>query len=128
MNRVELIMRRRAVGEFIRADPVEVIITRPGELIETAAGGSVRGASSPLAPQQFRIVQNRRRYDNGLVNSEAGAIPHTDYLLIGIHTTDVQVDDEFEWRDNFWRVTGIHPTRTESKLCSIDFLGPRNGE
>ena len=127
MNPTELKMRRRVVQAFIKADPVQVTFNRGGDPNRTAAGGVTRGPATPLLPQQARIVQNRRRYDNGLVNSEAGYIPNTEYLLLGMHTLDVEVDDSFEWAGDTWKVTGIHPTRTESKLCSINYLGAPNG-
>jgi hypothetical protein len=126
MNPVELIMRRRVLGAFIDADPVEIVLTRAGTVSLTAGGGTVRGAPTTLSSQRARIVQAKRRYDNGLINSEAGYIPHTDYLLLGRHTLDIAKDDTFTWRGDTWTVTGIHPTRTESFLCSIDFLGPPN--
>lgn len=128
MDRVELIMRRRVLGAFIDADPVQIVFTRAGVISKTAAGGTVRGNPTTLPSQRARIVQAKRRYDNGLINSEAGYIPHTEYLLLGRHTLDVEKDDEFTWRGDTWTVTGIHPTRTESFLCSIDFLGPPNQE
>lgn len=126
MNHTELIMRRRVVLAFIKADPVEVSFVRRSTPTRTAAGGLVNVPDEPLVPQQARIIQNKRRYDNGLVNSEAGSIPDTTYLLLGMHTLDVKKDDVFWWMGNEYKVTGIHPTRTETKLCSIDFNGPAN--
>lgn len=127
MNRVELIMRRRNVLAFIQADPVAIALVRGGTTQRTTAGGVIRGQGVTLPPQRARIVQAKRRYDNGLINSEAGHIPDTGYLLIGMHTFNVEVDDTFTWLGDHYHISGIHPTRTESKLCSIDFLGPTNG-
>jgi len=126
MNHTELVMRRRNVLAFIQADPVQIVFTRDGEPTKTAAGGLVPGVPSVLPQQQARIVQNKRRYNNGLVNSEAGDIPHTDYLLIGMHTLDVEVGDRFTWLGEHYEVTGIHEPRQESHLCSIDFFGKPN--
>lgn len=126
MNHAELVMRRRNVQAFIDADPVKIVITRPGEAELTGTGGTIRGESTILREQKARIVQAKRRYDNGLINSEAGYIPHTDYLLIANHRMDIAKDDTFSWRGDIWSVTGVHPTRTESFLCSIDFLGEPN--
>ena len=126
MNHVELVMRRRVVQAFINADPVMISLVRAGEVTLTPGGGTVRGNPTILPPQQARIVQAKRRYDNGLINSEAGYIPHTEYLLIGNYRLNIAKDDIFDWRGDTWNVTGIHPTRTESFLCSIDFLGPPN--
>jgi len=126
MNHTELVMRRRNVREFIMSDPVEIIISRKGPSTQTAAGGVIPGASMPLPPQTARIVLNKRRFNNGIVNSEAGDIPHTDYLLVGMHTLDIQDEDTFLWMGNHYKVTGKYDNRRESTLCSIDILGERN--
>jgi hypothetical protein len=122
MNHAELIMRRKNVREFINADQIELVLTREPEPVKnTQTGGYVPGdAIPPLSPQIARVVQNRRRYNNGIVNSEAGDIPDTDYLLLGNYNLDVEVDDTFYWQGNKYKVTGIHDLRTESTLCSID--------
>ena len=126
MNKVELLARRKLVLEFIKADPVRIELTRNGAPTKTAAGGRVPTPSITLPPQRARIIMNKRRYDNGVVNSEAGDIPHTDYLLLGVHTLNVEVEDSFTWMGEHYKVTGIHEARIESKLCSIDLLGEKN--
>jgi hypothetical protein len=126
MNRVELIARRRVVREFIKADSVMIAIQRKPDPTATPAGGMVRGEPLTLSPQEARIVLNKRRFNNGIVNSEAGDIPHTDYLLIMEYNKDVAVDDEFQAYGSTYRVTGIYGARIESYLCSIDLLGPEN--
>lgn len=126
MNRIELVMRRRNVKAFIEADPVFIELTRNGDPTKTAAGGWTPTAPSVLPRQQFRIVQNKRRYNNGIVNSEAGEIPHTDYLLLGMHTANIEEEDSFIWLGEHYKVTGIYEARTESTLCSIDLLGKKN--
>jgi hypothetical protein len=111
---------------------MEVQFVRATAPIKTAAGGYAP-TSSPgtIPPQTVRIVHNTRRYKTGLVNAEAGDIPKTDYLLLGSHTLDVEVDDLFVWDDlqgnvGYYKVTGIHPFRKESTLCSIEYDGPVN--
>ena len=126
MNRAELVMRRRNIRVFIKADPVEIVLWRSGSPTPSPAGGLVASAPEPLTSQEGRIVLNKRRYTNGLVNAEAGEIPHTDYLLIMEYTRDVAEDDEFDWKGDHYKVTGIYSNRSESHLCSIDFLGPQN--
>lgn len=126
MNPVELLMRRRNVQAFIKADPMQLVVTRKAEPTKTDSGGYIPGTPETLTAQEARIVHNTRRYKNGLVNTEPGDIPDTDYLLIGVHTIDVKVDDEFEWLGQGYKITGIHPWRTESTLCSIQFSGPEN--
>jgi len=127
INKVELIMRRRLVREFIKADRVNLVITRKTTPTKNPrTGGMLAGSTQTLDSQLARIVQNKRRYNNGIVNSEAGDIPHTDYLLLGMHTLDVEVEDTFIWLGVHYHITGIHEARTESTLCSIDLLGKTN--
>lgn len=126
MNPLELVMRRRNVAEFIRADPARVQFIRSGERIKTAAGGFVASIPTTLSPQRVRILPNKRRYNSDLINSEAGEIPDSEWLLLGLHTLDVKVDDRFQWMGAWYQVTGIHPFRTESTLCAINHDGAVN--
>lgn len=128
MNPVELLMRQRNTKEFREADRFDVVFVRKAAPEKSPAGG-YRPSSEPpteLECQPVRIVHNTRRYKNGLVNAESGDIPNTDYLLLGSHTLDVEVNDTFKWRGDNYKITGIHPFREESTLCSIEFDGPDN--
>jgi hypothetical protein len=129
MNPAELIVRRRLVLAFIRADPISVQFSRRPARLKTESGGWVKSSAPPTSiPRQIvRIIPSKRRFDNGLVNAEAGEIPRSEYLLLGPHTLDVTVDDEFQWGDNHYKVSGIFPSREERTLCSVDALGPSNG-
>lgn len=121
-------MRRRVFRAFVEADPVSIAFLRSSGRTKTEAGGWVsNGNDTPLSPQTGRIVQSKRRYDSGLVNSEAGEIPDSQYMLLGFHTMDVAVDDRFVWLGNWYSVKGIHKNRTESTLCAVDYEGPPNG-
>ena len=126
MSQAELVMRRRNVRACIKADAVDITIIRRDPSTPTPAGGLIAGDEKSLSPQEARIVLNKRRYNNGLINSEAGEIPHTDYLLIAEWKRDIQVNDEFFCRGDYYKVTGIYGNRIESYLCSIDLLGPEN--
>jgi hypothetical protein len=126
MNRTELVMRRRNVLAFIKADPALVSFVRQLPPTKTPAGGLVRPSPRTLAPQQVRIIHNYRRYTDALVNSEAGEIPDSKYLLLGSHTLDIDENDTFEYMGEHYTVTGIHPFRTESVLAAIDYEGGPN--
>jgi hypothetical protein len=126
MNPVELMVRRRNVAAFQKADEVTFVIRRAGERTKTAAGGWVRPAPVSLPPQQGRIVLNKRRYSPGLVNAEAGDIPQFDYLLVGSITLDVQQNDEFTANGSNYRIKGIFENRKESTLAMLEYLGPDN--
>lgn len=128
MNAMELAMRRKNVRAFINADKFPLIVERAAEPVKNlATGGFIsNGARANLPSQVARIVQNVRRYTAGIVNSEAGDIPHTNYLLIGMHTLDLQVTDQFHWLGETYHVVGIFKARTESTLAAIDLLGEVN--
>lgn len=128
MNTMELAMRRKNVRAFIDADRFPLVVSRAPERIKnTETGGWIMPSTrTPLPSQRARIVQNVRRYTAGIVNSEAGDIPHTNYLLIGMHTLDLQVTDEFEWLGETYHVVGIFKARRESTLAAIDLLGVEN--
>jgi hypothetical protein len=128
MNQTEMVMRRRTVSAFIDADKFSLVVTRALPPVKTEAGGYAPNVQPPtvLPPQRARVVLNRRRYTAGIVNSEAGDIPHTDYLLIGMHTLDLQNEDEFDYRTDHYKVIGIYEARIESTLAAIELLGPRN--
>ena len=126
MNRAELVMRRRAVRAFIDADPAFVSIHRRVPPHRTPAGGLVSTPDRVLPEQKARIVQTKRRYDDGLKVLEAGLITDSRYLLICNYTMDVEETDTFTWLGKKYRVTGIHPFRVESTLCALDFLGGPN--
>jgi len=129
MNHAELVMRRRQVLAFVNADPVQIVLQRPTGPIKSAAGGTVRGTSTPLSPQTARIIPAKRRYDHGLVNTEPGELPKTDYLLIARHTFDGRVDDWFQWRGDNYQIKGVRPLIIgDSFLAAIDFYGPNNGQ
>lgn len=122
-------MRRRSVYAFIDADPVELTISRKAPAVKNpATGGYVQSSDNPsvLEPQTMRIVQNVRRYTDGIVNAEAGDIPDTEYRLIARHDADIQELDTFVWLGEHYKVTGIHTARTESVFAAIELRGKQN--
>ena len=132
MNHTELLMRRRAVWAFIVADKFPLVITRKTEPIKNPlTGGYQPGVDTTVygpqgKPQVARIVQNVRRYWDGIINSEAGDIPHSDYRLVGPYYLNLEVDDQFKWLGETYRVTGIHEARQESIFAAISLLGADN--
>ena len=128
MNQVELVMRRRNVSAFIEADKFSLNVKRAQAPVKTEAGGYAPSQQPPLAlpSQRARVVLNKRRYTAGIVNSEAGDIPHTDYLLIGMHTLDLEAEDEFTYQGENYKVIGIYEARIESTLAGIEMVGKRN--
>lgn len=126
MSQVERIVRRRLVRAFIEADSIQVQLVRQVNRTKTEAGGWVTFPAPALPPQTARIVPSKRRFDNGLVNSEAGQIPHSEWLLLGFYNLDVEVNDTFLWQGSHYRITGILPNREERTLCSMTYHGESN--
>lgn len=128
MNQYELLARRRVVSAFIEADKFGLVIKRALAPVKTEAGGYAPSTQPPLTlpSQRARVVLNKRRYTAGIVNSEAGDIPHTDYLLIGMHTLDLAAEDEFIYQGENYKVVGIYEARIESTLAGIEMVGKRN--
>lgn len=127
MSFSELIMRRKNVSEFIRADSKMVTIERLGKPIRTAGGGTKPGELITLLPQQVRIVQNVRRFTAGIVNAEAGDVPNGLYVLIGRHTLDIKADDYFWVDGEKLLVLGISELRRkEYTLGTLDYYGKVN--
>lgn len=129
MNHAELVMRRRNVYAFIMADPIELVVVRPMPPVKNPeTGGYLPSSETTLEPAIARIVQNVNRFNNGAENAEAGSIPNSEYRLIARHDVDLQPDDRFKWRGQWYKVLphGIHPTRFESTLAAIELTGPEN--
>jgi len=123
MNRSELVMRRRNVRAFIDADPSDVLLHRITR-VATDAGSWTETDPLPLSSlQRVRIMDAKRRYTDPHVNTEAGAIPLSPYIMIGSSTMDIQVDDSFTWLGDHFKVTSIHPDREERTVASIDYFG-----
>lgn len=127
MNQGELIVRRRIVRAFISAEAISIQLIRRGTRTRTGAGGWTTLPSLPRPPQMVRIVAAKRRFDNGLVNTEFGELPKTEYLLLGSYSLDIEVDDLFNWQGNQYKISGILPNREERTLCSMTYNGPPNG-
>ena len=128
MDKTELLMRRRSVKAFIKADPVKIQIHRdPPPVKNPNTGGYIQQASvPPLPPQTARIVQNVRRYTAGIINAEAGDIPNSEYRLVASHTMNIEVNDTFKWLGENYKVIGIYEARQESTFAAIELLGPDN--
>ena len=127
MDKTELIMRRKNVRAFIDADPVFIDVIRKAPPVKNLnTGGYTKGVNQPLPTQKARIVQNVRRYTDGLVNSEAGDIPDSEYRLIGNYTLDLKVNDTFTWLGEHYEVLGIYTARQESVFAAIALRGPDN--
>lgn len=123
MNATELVFRRRNIRAFIKADPVMVSFIRRLK-VPTPAGGWKWGPNlPPLAPQEGRIVDSKRRYADVHVNTEAGPIDLWPYILVGYHDMDIQEEDVFFVNDEKYTVKSIKAERLERIAAALEYHG-----
>lgn len=118
---------RQNMKEFIKADPISIVLTRP-TLTHTAAGGYIKGAPATITRQQFRLVPFKRRLSNQQITTEMGNVALLDYVLVGYWNADIRRDDEFEYNGDNYRVVSIEPkaddrTKTDRVVVQIEIHG-----
>lgn len=99
---------RKNMDAFIRADPVEIALSRRVK-VKTDAGGWVQGPPRVLDPQQFRIGWFTRRLSKSVENTAEGYISVQSYILIGRHNVDLLPDDEFDYNGDHYFVKEVEP-------------------
>lgn len=107
MDKRALLMLRRNIDAFIKADPVTIALNRITK-VETPAGGFTE-ESYDILPQEFRLVPFKRRLTQQEVNTQDGPIPHLAYVLVGRYNVDVEKGDFFDLNGDRWRVVGVEP-------------------
>lgn len=119
-------MRKRQTKAFVDSNPIEIVIIRQGERTKTPAGGWVKSAPTTLDPQTVTLVLAKRRFNAGMVNSEAGEIQSSDWLLIAPVGADIQQDDEFVAYGDNYTVKSINHLRADEFYASVENNGPVN--
>lgn len=118
---------RQNLKEFIKADPISIVLTRP-TLTKTAAGGYIAGAPTFITRQQFRLVPFKRRLSGMQTATEIGNAALLDYVLVGYWNANIRRDDEFEYNGDNYRVVSIEPksddrTKTDRVVVQIEIHG-----
>lgn len=119
-------MRRRQTKAFVDANPIEIVITRHGARTKTPAGGWVKSAPTTLAPQTVTLVLAKRRFNSGVINSEAGDVQDSDWLLIAPNGADIQADDEFVAYGDHYTVRSVNHLRNDEFFASVENNGAVN--
>ena len=122
MNRVELMMRRREIAAWLKADQIQVILWR-SEKIETPAAGWVEGDPLPLAPQWVRLVPFKRRLTDMVFNTTAGPVEDLPYVLVGDYTLDVRQGDTFTYNEQEFKVEAVDIRRDDRVAAAVDYMG-----
>lgn len=122
MNPIELLMRRRNIRAFIQADSRMVSFKRRIK-VDTPGGGWKWQDLPPLAPQEIRIVDAKRRYGDVHVNTEAGEIDNWPYILLGYYDMDIQEGDTFSVDGDAYQVKSVKADNQERTVAAVDFYG-----
>jgi hypothetical protein len=99
---------RRLLKEFVKADPREVIVSRPTK-IESDNGSWTEGDPEVLDPQIFRLVPMKRRLSGLEVDTQDGHLQVEDWVLVGAVDTDIMQDDEFDLNGDHFKVVRVEP-------------------
>ncbi len=121
MGSAELLLRRRNLDAFIRADPVTITFSRPTQ-VNTGNGGWKPGTPTVLPPQQMRFVPFKRRLSDEIVNTQDGYQMYGEYVLVGRPNIDAEKGDEFDHNGLHYRVKDIEPKsddRAQSDRVSL---------
>lgn len=118
---------RQNLKEFIKADPISLVLMRP-TLTKTAAGGYIKGASTPITRQTFRLVPFKRRLSESQVTSQMGNTQLLNYVLVGYWNANIRRDDEFEYNGDNYRVVSIEPkaddrSKTDRVVVELEIHG-----
>lgn len=103
-----LLAQRRATATLILMDGYPISLIRQPAFVDDGAGGKKRqGFPTLLPPVQrfFGIPSNRydRRGDTEEVTPQGEKVTY-EGVLVGLHTDDIQEDDEFDFRGKRWKV------------------------
>ena len=118
---------RKNMREFIKADPVQLVLYRP-QITETDTGGYIVGASIDMPPQQFRLVPYKRRITIFTAQTADGDLPTVPWVLVGEPHVNIRRDDTFTYQDDQYKVISVEPkmqdpTLTDRVVAEIMFYG-----
>lgn len=110
---------RKNLDEFIKADPVTIVLTRRDPQ-RTASGGWTQGPPRDLPSQQFRTVPFKRRLSNTRAQTADGDVISEDWVLVGRINVDIRRDDTFYLNGDKYKVTNVEPkTNDRSKTDRV---------
>lgn len=119
----ELKVKRRLMAEYLRRDHIMLVLKRP-TLEGTDAGGVVRGEPVDLDPQIFRLYPFIRRVSQYTRDTPDGDIINIRYVLVGLHTADVQAADFFHFDNGLYDVVSVDPMHEDRTVANVTYRGP----
>lgn len=122
MKPVELLMHRRQIAAWLKADQVQVVLWR-SEKIQTPTAAWVEGDPLPLAPQWVRLIPFKRRLTDMVFNNTAGKVEDLPYVMVGDHNLNVKQDDTFTWEGQEYKVDSIDVKREVRIAAAVDYRG-----
>jgi len=108
MDKQGLKILRKNLDAFIKADPVQITLSRPTQ-VDTGNGGWKPGIPLTLNPQQMRLVPFKRRVSDDVQNTQDGQLMLATYILVGRYNVDAQKGDEFSHNDVNYRIHSVEP-------------------
>lgn len=117
-----LVVLRRIMAAFIRQDATHISITR--KITEDHAGGKRAAGTKTLPTQTVRIVRQTDVPMSMLrVTPSDAPIVRDEWMLVGPHSTDVQVGDTFIAKSQKFEVVTVFPESDTEKLAGCKRLG-----
>lgn len=106
MDAVELRVNIANTDAFIKAKPVQIALLRASEE-RTPSGGRVKAAPAPLDPQEFRIIEQNAPGAPQIIQTTDGTARRVNFMLLGMPSVDVQVDDTWREDGRDWQVGDV---------------------
>lgn len=112
----ELDVQRRLTRAFIATAPVEVTLI-PEVKTATGSGGYTTAPGPARAPQTFKLIEPADSGAEDPVRASTGVSRYiSDYMLLGEHDADIDIDDTFVLDGNSYRVVELlHPNGYEAR-------------
>jgi hypothetical protein len=120
----ELAIQRQLTAAFIAADYIQVTLMR-SVWTSDGAGGEVKGASAPIAPQKARLIPQSDGASSGPSQGRLtsdGEIVQPSYMLMGSYQFDVQRWDQFTVDGRRYEVVFINENRQYEVKAEVAYL------
>lgn len=121
-NPVELRAKRRNMAAYLEADHTPIVLSRP-KLTKTPAGGMVKGPYTALPSQKFRFYPLVRRLGDLTRDTPDGNINRRQWVLVGLHTADVQAGDRFILNGGQYEVDSVGDEAQDRKEANVTYHG-----
>jgi hypothetical protein len=116
----ELAIQRQLTAAFVQADRILVTLVRSTP-VSDGAGGTSPGTPTPLAAQVMRLIPLGDGAQERMTSDGREVRPA--YKLLGLHTADMEIDDEFTIGGKRYQVVFISENRQYEVKGEVAFRG-----